>query len=169
VKTRAFSKNPLHRGNVSFPRQPVGPKPKVGVSVSVFDLLSAVAGVANGTNQIATNLTLGVPGIASVSLKATVGERAQGSGWVTVGNKGASVHTAQTRILLNVQLLGSGIVPGVNLPIYVEVASGTATLSSIACGYPDISTSTVHLGATPGIIDAWCSAFGDSYSAPGRA
>jgi uncharacterized membrane protein len=65
------------------------------------------------------------------------------------------VHTAQTRILLAVQLVGSGSASLVNLPLYVEVASGTATLNNVSCGYPDISTSTVTLGVTPGIVDAW--------------
>jgi uncharacterized membrane protein len=46
-------------------------------------------------------------------------------------------------------------VSAVNLPIYVEVASGTATLDAVSCGYPDVSSSTVRLGVTPGIVDAW--------------
>ncbi len=86
---------------------------------------------------------------------ATIGEHAQGSSWVTVGTQGASVHTAQTRVLLQIQLLGSGSVSAVNLPVYVEVASGTATLNAVSCGHPDVSTSSVTLGVTPGIVDAW--------------
>jgi uncharacterized membrane protein len=133
----------------------VGDQPKVGASVSVYDLLSAIAQVANGSHQIATAVNLGLPGVANVSVTATIGERPVGSGWLTVGPQGASVHTAQTRILITVQLLGSGSVSAVNLPIYIEIASGTATLNALACGYPDISTSTATLGVTPGIIDAW--------------
>jgi uncharacterized membrane protein len=123
--------------------------------MSVLDLLSATAQVANGTHQIATSLDLDLPGIASVSLIATIGERPVGSSWVELGSQGASVHTAQTRLLLTVQLLGSGSVAAVNLPIYIEVASGTATLNAITCGYPNVSTSNVTLGVTPGIVDAW--------------
>ena len=41
------------------------------------------------------------------------------------------------------------------MPIYVEIASGTATLNAITCGYPNISTSNVTLGVTPGIVNAW--------------
>jgi uncharacterized membrane protein len=78
-----------------------------------------------------------------------------GSNWITVGMRGASVHTAQTRVLVSVQLLGSGSVSAVNLPIYVEVASGTATLDAVSCGFPNVDTSTVMLGVTPGIVDAW--------------
>jgi uncharacterized membrane protein len=134
---------------------PTGQKPTPGVSMSVLDLLSATAQVANGTHQIATSLDLDLPGIASVSLIATIGERPVGSSWVELGSQGASVHTAQTRLLLTVQLLGSGSVAAVNLPIYIEVASGTATLNAITCGYPNVSTSNVTLGVTPGIVDAW--------------
>jgi uncharacterized membrane protein len=132
-----------------------GQKPKVGVSMSLLDLLAATGQVANGTHQIATTLDLNLPGIASASLIATIGERPVGSSWIELGTQGASVHTAQTRILLSVQLLGSGGVPAVNLPVYIEVASGTATLNAVTCGYPNVSTSSVTLGVTPGIVDAW--------------
>ncbi|MBN9005557.1 MAG: hypothetical protein J0H40_09095 [Rhizobiales bacterium] len=133
----------------------VGTKPKVGVSVSVFDLLSAAGALANGSNQIAASVNLGLPGIAAVSLTATVGEHPQGTSWIAVGAQGASVHTAQTRVLLTIRLLGSGSVSAVNLPVYIEVASGTATLDAISCGRPDIAKSDVTLGVTPGIVDAW--------------
>ncbi len=132
-----------------------GQKPKTGVSVSALDLLNAAASLANGTNQIAANVNLSLPGIASVTLMATVGERPVGTSWVTVGSAGATVHTAQTRILLQIQLVGSGSVSVVNLPVYVEIAAGTATLNSVSCGYPNVSTSSVQLGVSPGIVDAW--------------
>jgi uncharacterized membrane protein len=130
-------------------------KPKIGMSVSVLDLVSAAAQVANGTHQIAASVNLGLPGIANVSLTATIGERPVGSSWVALGSEGASVHTAQTRVLLSIQLIGSGGVAAVNLPVYIEIASGTATLNAVTCGHPNISTSKVTLGVTPGIVDAW--------------
>ncbi|WOH76378.1 pilus assembly protein TadG-related protein [Bradyrhizobium sp. NDS-1] len=133
----------------------VGQKPKIGVSLSLLNLLSGAAAVANGTNQIATSVNLNLPGITQVSVVATIGERPVGSGWFAVGAQGASVHTAQTRVLITIQLAGSGGIPAVNLPIYVEVAAGTATLSAISCGRPDISSTTVSLGVTPGVVDAW--------------
>uniref|UniRef100_UPI0037D9DFBF TadG family pilus assembly protein n=1 Tax=Tardiphaga sp. TaxID=1926292 RepID=UPI0037D9DFBF len=106
----------------------VGTKPKTGVSLSLFDLLQATAGIANGTNQVNTGVNINLPGIASVQLIVQIGERPQGSSWVAVGNKGVSVHTAQTRVLLQVKLIGTGAASVVNLPVYVEVGSGTATL-----------------------------------------
>jgi uncharacterized membrane protein len=132
-----------------------GQQPGTGVGVSALDLLNATGAVANGAHQIAAAANLNLPGIAAVTLTATVGERPQGSSWITVGAQGASVHTAQTRVLLSVQLIGGGSVSAVNLPIYVEVASGTATLNAVSCGYPDVNTSSVTLGVTPGLVDAW--------------
>jgi uncharacterized membrane protein len=130
-------------------------KPKTSVSLSALDVLGAALQLANGNNQIAANVNLGLPGIASASLLATVGERPVGKSWVAIGAKGTSVHTAQTRVLLRLQLLGSGSIASVNLPIYIEVAHGTATLNQVTCGYPNVQTSTVTLGVKPGVIDAW--------------
>ncbi|MBR0870504.1 hypothetical protein JQ633_09050 [Bradyrhizobium tropiciagri] len=138
-----------------FANLTVGQKPKVGASVSIFDLVSTVAQIANGNHQIATSVNLGLPGIADVSVLATIGERPVGSSWIVVGTQGVSVHTAQTRLLVLVKVLGSGNVSTINLPVYVEVASGTATLNTVSCGFPNINTSQVTIGVTPGIVDAW--------------
>lgn len=135
-----------------------GAKPRVGVDLSLYDLISATASAANGAHQIEAGLDVNLPGIASVRLVAAVGERPQGTSWVTVGTTGASVHTAQTRVFLKVQLVGTGQASVINLPLYVEVAAGTATLDAVACGRPDIASSTVTLGVTPGVVDAWIAA-----------
>lgn len=149
----------------------IGDKPKVSASLMALDMVSAVAELANGTNQAAFAVNAGIPGIASASLKVAVGERPQGTSWVTFGSTGASVHTAQTRLLLNVQLAGTAPYVAINLPIYIEIASGTATLSNLSCGFPDIATSRVTLDVTPGLVDAWIgnvsmSQFGNFSSAP---
>ena len=133
----------------------VGQKPKVSATASALGVLSAAAALANGTNQVSANVSAGLPGIAGVTVQAAIGERPVGTSWIKVGQKGASVHTAQTRILLNVQLLGGGGVASVHVPVYVEIASGTATLNALTCGYPNVVTSTATLGVSPGIVDAW--------------
>jgi uncharacterized membrane protein len=84
-----------------------------------------------------------------------IGQPPVGTSWVTVGPVGASVYTTQTRLLLTVQLLGNGTIASLNVPIYVAVAYGTATLNAVSCGYPNIANSTVTLGVTPGIVNAW--------------
>jgi uncharacterized membrane protein len=141
---------------------PVGSPALVAESVSALDLMSATAQLANGTHEVAANLGVAVPGILSATLKITIGERPVGTSWVTLGFPGASVHTAQTRLLLQVTVAGAGTVPLVNLPIYIEIASGTATLNAISCGRPDVSTTSVTLGVTPGIVTAWIGAVSDA-------
>lgn len=141
---------------------PVGNAPKVTASVAAYDLLSTTAQIANGQHQVQAALALNVPGIASASLKLAVGERPQGASWITVGSEGASVHTAQTRLLLTVQVAGSGAASLINLPIYIEVASATAKLNKLQCGFPNVSASTATLGVTPGVLDAWIGAVSDS-------
>ena len=128
---------------------------QVGIGLSLFDLLKATAGVANGNSQVSTDVNLGIPGLLTSSVKIAIGAQPTGTSWITVGSQGVSVHTAQTRVLSTINLLGSGNASVVALKTYVEVGSGTATLNNITCGYPDISTSTVTLGVTPGIVDAW--------------
>jgi uncharacterized membrane protein len=145
-----------------YSTMPLGQKPKVGISASTLDLVSAAAQIANGEHQVEVALDAKVPGIASASLKLAVGERPKSTSWVTVGTAGASVHTAQTRLLLTVQVGGGGTASIVNIPIYIEIASGTAKLTALACGFPNVSTSTVTLGVTPGIVDAWIGDVSDS-------
>ncbi len=132
-----------------------GEKPKFGVSASALDMVTATAQLANGQNQVAVGLDVNIPGIAGAVMKLSIGERPVGTSWVTVGAAGASVHTAQTRLLLIVDVNGAGSIASVKLPIYLEIASATAKLNSVSCGFPDASTSTVTLGVTPAVIDAW--------------
>ena len=134
---------------------PTGQASTMGINLSALDLLSAVAQIANGNRQIDVGLGLNLPGIAAVQLKLGIGERPVGTSWVTIGQVGAQVHTAQTRLLLIIKLLGSGSIAEVNLPLYVEVAPGTARLTALNCAFPDASASTMTLGVTPGVIDAW--------------
>ena len=154
-----------------YKSMPLGQKPKVGVSASALDMASVAAQLANGQHQVEAALNVNIPGIASATLKLAVGERPQGKSWMGVGAAGASAHTAQTRLLLTVNLGGSGSIAAVQVPIYVEVASATATLNSVTCGFPNVTTSRVTLGVTPAIVDAWIgnvsnSDFGNFSSAP---
>jgi uncharacterized membrane protein len=127
----------------------------MNVTASALDLLSAAAQLANGTNQAAIAINAGVPGIAAATLQLAIGERPQGTSWTAVGAAGASAHTAQTRLLLTVTLGGEGGIASVKLPIYLELASATATLESVKCSYPSASSSTATVAVTPAVLDAW--------------
>ncbi|QCI64265.1 pilus assembly protein TadG-related protein [Phreatobacter stygius] len=134
---------------------PVGQTSTMGINLSALDLLNATAQLANGNRQIEVGLGVNVPGIATATLKLGIGERPVGTSWVTVGDVGAQVHTAQTRLLLVLRLLGAGNIASVNVPLYVEVAAGTARLNALNCAFPDANASTMTLGVRPGVIDAW--------------
>jgi uncharacterized membrane protein len=131
-----------------------GPKP-LAASLSALDIVSAVAQIANGNRQIDVGLNLNLPGVAAVSLKLGIGERPVGTSLVRVGRAGSSVHTAQTRLLLTVDLVGSGAASLVRLPLYLELAAATARITGIQCSPGDVSTSRVTLGVTPAVVDAW--------------
>jgi uncharacterized membrane protein len=131
-----------------------GPKP-LAASLSALDIVSAVAQIANGNRQIDVGLNLNLPGIAAASLKLGIGERPVGTSVMRVGRAGASVHTAKTRLLLTVDLVGSGAASLVRVPLYLELASATARLTGIQCNPGDVSTSRVALGVTPALVDAW--------------
>ncbi|MBL1258303.1 pilus assembly protein TadG-related protein [Methylocystis sp. Sn-Cys] len=133
----------------------VGSAAPMSVSVSALDLVSAIAQIANGKHQIEAALNLGLPGVASASLQLAIGERPVGTSWVAVGAAGASVHTAQTRLLLTLELTVPGLSTTVHAPLYVELASGTAQLSSVQCASGDPTSSSVTLGVTPAVVDAW--------------
>ena len=131
-----------------------GPKP-LAASLTALDIVSAVAQIANGNRQIDVGLNLNLPGIAAASLKLGIGERPVGTSLVRVGRAGSSVHTAQTRLLLTVDLVGSGAASVVRVPLYLELASATARLTGIQCAPGNVSTSRVTLGVTPALVDAW--------------
>lgn len=131
-----------------------GPKP-LAASLSALDIVSAVAQIANGNRQIDVGLNLNLPGVAAASLKLGIGERPVGTSLVRVGRAGASVHTAQTRLLLTVELVGSGAASLVRVPVYLELAAATARITGIQCSPGDVSTSRVTLGVTPAVVDAW--------------
>ncbi len=124
---------------------------------SALSILNAAAGIANGANQAEVLANLTLPGLTSVQLGITVGERPQSSPWVAVGEAGASVYTAQTRIRLIVTAGGSGLLNAatITLPIYIDVASAHATLSSVTCGANPATDTNVALKVTPAVINAW--------------
>jgi uncharacterized membrane protein len=146
--TKLISFGPAGQTALSLP----GP---ITASLTALDLVSAVAQISNGTRQIDTGLSINIPGLASVTLKLAIGERPVGTTLVSVGRAGATVHTAQTRLLLMINLVGSGQASLVNLPLYLELASATARLSSVQCNAGDVTSSRVTLGVTPAVVDAW--------------
>jgi uncharacterized membrane protein len=129
----------------------------LSTKASALSIINAAAGIANGKNQAEASANISVPGLASVQLGVTVGERPQSSPWVAVGEAGATLYTAQTRVRLIVTVGGSGILSAVKikLPIYIDVASAKATLSNVSCGANPATDASVSLAVTPAVVNAW--------------
>ena len=141
---------------------PVGnidPTSALSATLNVYQLTTAAAQVANGDHLVQASLPVTIPGVASVTMAMTAIEPQQSS-YFALGPAGATtVHTAQIRLQLSVKLLsdfysGSQVAP-VSLPIYEELASGTATLSAISCGANPQADAIVSVLAQSGVSNAY--------------
>jgi uncharacterized membrane protein len=133
----------------------VGAPEVMPVTVSVYQLLTLAGQLAGGGHQISLALGVAIPGISTVSGTLTVGEPPVSSSMITVGATSTSVHTAQTRLQLNVNLLSLLGTAAVRLPLYIELASATATMSQLSCNVMDAPGSSVTLAVTPAVANTW--------------
>lgn len=132
----------------------IGTSAAVEASVDALGLLTAAALVADGTRHVTLALGADLPGLAGIDVALVVGEPPQG-GWFTLAGEGSYLRTAQTRLRLDVSILGTGGGLGVlaiKLPIYAELAPAEAHLASLTCppGRPDLGRATI--AARPGVL-----------------
>ncbi|MFS6844306.1 hypothetical protein, partial [Staphylococcus aureus] len=74
---------------------------------------------------------------------------------IAVGGVGATAHTAQIRLQLDVSALSTPLTSGeslLGLPLYLEAAPTDATISSISCAS---TKDTVGITANPGVLNAF--------------
>lgn len=103
----------------------------LSAGVSAYQLATAALQLANGSNFLNLNLSTipsPISGLASLGLSAAAIEKPQEPPF-GFGPEGSTVHTAQVRLQMNLSLLSSAI----QLPLYAEAASGTATIQDINC------------------------------------
>ncbi|MBX3568948.1 MAG: hypothetical protein KF914_12880 [Rhizobiaceae bacterium] len=138
-------------GYLSLGGRPAG----LSAAANALQILTGAATLANGTNQITLNIGVTLPGITSATLDLAVGEPAQMSPWFRLGEAGAVVRTAQTRLLLSIDVLGPGGVLGtsIKLPIYLEIAYGEASLVKVSCPDGRPASTKVTVAATPGVAE----------------
>lgn len=132
----------------------VGSDAPMAVSLTALDALTLVASTAGFGHQVSIDLSSLLPGLASTTLLLAIGQPPAHSSYVALGSVGAQVHTAQTRLTLVTQVPALSPLLTLRLPIYVELASATATLSSLSCG-PGLGTPTASLAVQPSLADAW--------------
>lgn len=127
----------------------------ISASVSALDLLRTAAMLKGG--EVSADLGAAAPGLLDAKLAITIGEGAQQSAWLAVGERGVSVRTAQIRLRL---LLALKPVLGfaVQVPLAVDVAYGQASLADISCGRDPGSDVEVNVAARPGLAGLWLGA-----------
>ncbi|WP_349434604.1 TadG family pilus assembly protein [Pararhizobium sp. A13] len=125
------------------------------MTVGAFDIVSAAAAIANGTNQISLDAIAGLPGIASASVKLAVGEPPVETPPHRLGAPGSAVRTAQTRLAVDVNVNGLAALAGlkIKLPIYVEVAHAEGKLADIRCYGSTPQNASVTVEAVPGVAE----------------
>lgn len=106
------------------------------VRVAAYDLAMAVLELANGERQVAMDLGAAAPGLSRVRAWLAIGERPNGSPWLTVTASGSPIiRTAQMRLYIEADVGVSGLagLGAARVPILVEAASAQARLADIDC------------------------------------
>lgn len=134
-------------------QRPIGAADNLTVKAGLFDVLSAMAVAANGGKQVGIDLGATLPGVAKATLTLAIGQPPVETPSIAVGNPGATVRTAQTRVSLNVDVTGLSSILGLKLhvPFYLEVANAEAQLTDIQCKGQDPANGIVKVAAVPGV------------------
>lgn len=124
--------------------------------LNLYQLVMLAAQAANGGSFLAVpSLAISVPGVATIGVSAIAVEPVQ-EPYINFGPVGATIHTAQVRLQLEVTLLNvTGVNGIVNLPLYLEVAGGDAELTGITCGDEPEDDTSVEVTAQSGAVGAW--------------
>lgn len=131
-----------------------GRRAALHAEVSLFDLISLAAQVADGERLLDLSLPVVVPGVTSVNLKLALG--GNGEPRIAVGPEGTRVHTEQARLLLDLRLVDLNVLGllhvGVRLPLYLEAAAGDAWIQQISCGIDPAEDGRVVMLARSGPV-----------------
>jgi len=108
-----------------------------GATVNLFDVLTALARVYGAGHLVDAGTGLALPGGDGVTVKLAVGEAMQSA----TGPVGTGIDTAQVRLAIDATLAGVNLnlagLPllslNIALPLYLEIASGKATVSAVPC------------------------------------
>ncbi|WP_232231919.1 TadG family pilus assembly protein [Burkholderia sp. WSM2230] len=142
------------------------PEAAASATINALDALMIAAEIAHGSSAVNLGTALNMSPVANVTAQArilkppviAIGE----AGTYPDGTPRTSAHSASVQVYLNVQLvnvnvgLGSGFpslvnVSLLNLPIYLEVAPGTADLQTTQCSTQK-ATSYSWISVTPGLL-----------------
>ncbi len=140
----------------------IGSAAPVAAAMPLLALVTAAARLGGGTAAVSTNIGVSSLTVLAASVKLAIGAAPVGSSYATIGPVGLTLHTAQTRLLLTVTLAQLGIITALNLPLYVEVAPATATLSAVGCSAGASVDPAATLSVSPGAVDGWIGTVSDA-------
>lgn len=123
----------------------------IAAKLSVLDILSAAAMLADGSRQAVLKLSGGLPGITEITASLAVGEPTQGSGWFAFGPGGTVLRTAQVRLRLEVKLVGTLKGYAIQLPLWLDLAHAEAQVVSASCPTVDEPFGTAQVAVLPGV------------------
>jgi uncharacterized membrane protein len=123
-----------------------------GLSLSAMEVLTAAAALADGDRQASVALGANLPGLLGLGLDLVIGDPPQGRGWFAIGPVGTVVRTAQVRLRLKARLLGGPILlgAGVNLPLWLDMASAETRIVSATCPTSEQSRGSASIEVLPG-------------------
>lgn len=137
------------------------PPAALQATVGAADMMQAAVQLASVNGRLSAPAQFIVPHIGSVTILATVVEPLQ-TAYFEFGPAGTAIHTAQLRmqILLNLapSLPVNGQSAAISLPMYLELGSGDATISNIACGAQPAADATVSVLANSGLANVYIGA-----------
>ena len=115
--------------------------------------LREILQLANGQRTIALGTGVSLPGLVSTQVSLASGQRTVQSPWLAVAkDKTVTVRTAQTRLYVDTQIGGLATLglASLRLPIFVELASASASLDRITCSRAP-SSGTVSIDVAPSV------------------
>ena len=131
----------------------IGTSATLDARINALQMLTMAAVLGDGNRQITLGLGADVPGLVRIGVSLAVGEPPQGA-WLTFAGPGSYVRTAQTRLKLDIALMGHGGIGlvSIQLPVYAELAPSEAQLVALSCppGHPTQARATI--AARPGVL-----------------
>ncbi|HWV19617.1 MAG TPA: TadG family pilus assembly protein [Devosia sp.] len=123
--------------------------------ISVLEVLSAAAALADGERQAALSLGGNLPGIAALTVELSVGEPPQGGGWFAIGPVDKVVRTAQVRLRIEAQFLGGLVLQSalVRLPLWLDLAPAEARVAAVSCPDRANPNGTADIAVLPGALE----------------
>jgi uncharacterized membrane protein len=120
------------------------------VSMGGLDLVRMLATIGISGRTIASDIALGIPGVASASVRLRVGEGIRHSPMIALGDAGLTIRSAQVRLQVTLRVALPAL-PGVEVrvPVYIEAGEGIARLAEVNCG--TAFGNDAVLGVSPGL------------------